>query len=339
VQNRLISFANGTAQSATYNYYADGLRSSKSVTTGDFSEYNGFSWADGQLIYEYKSNTNYSPSLYYGTVYNYGLDLVSHYTTGEDSNSEYYYISDAHGDVKQLVDTSLPTLANISTNTYDAFGNGGAIEYSSFGYTGEYHDPETGFIYLRARYYDPTIGRFASEDPHWNLDNMIYGDPEESETLELAPKAPSYIAIAQSTNLYPYCANNPVSFVDPNGEIVIVMFVSGSAGFAVGGSVQFSVAIDGEGNFYIGPSLSVTASVGASVGAGGILYPDMPSIECLKNGNTVSLGISINGSGGAVNITEYNGEEYIGISVSIGTGLETAINAEMDLGFFVGDNS
>jgi len=57
VQNRLISFANGTVQSATYNYYADGLRSSKSVTTGDFSEYNEFSWADGQLIYEYKSNT------------------------------------------------------------------------------------------------------------------------------------------------------------------------------------------------------------------------------------------------------------------------------------------
>jgi len=188
VQNRLISFANGTAQSATYNYYADGLRSSKSVTTGDFSEYNGFSWADGQLIYEYKSNTNYSPSLYYGTVYNYGLDLVSHYTTGEDSNSEYYYISDAHGDVKQLVDTSLPTLANISTNTYDAFGNGGANEYSRMGYAGEYHDHETGFIYLRARYYDPTTGRFINEDP-----------------------------VRDGLNWYAYCNNNPVNFVDPSG--------------------------------------------------------------------------------------------------------------------------
>ena len=90
-------------------------------------------------------------------------------------------------------------------------------------YCGEYHDAETGFIYLRARYYDPTIGRFASEDPHWNLDNIIYGDPEESETLDVAPKVPSYIAIAQSTNLYPYCANNPVGFVDPDGESLIAL--------------------------------------------------------------------------------------------------------------------
>ena len=100
-------------------------------------------------------------------------------------------------------------------------------------YCGEYHDAETGFIYLRARYYDPTIGRFASEDPHWNLDNMIYGDPEESETLDVAPKVPSYIAIAQSTNLYPYCANNPVSFVDSDGESIIV--IAAALTVAVGG--------------------------------------------------------------------------------------------------------
>ena len=34
-----------------------------------------------------------------------------------------------------------------------------------FRYSGEYFDEETGFYYLRARYYDPTIGRFLTEDP------------------------------------------------------------------------------------------------------------------------------------------------------------------------------
>ena len=49
------------------------------------------------------------------------------------------------------------------------------------GYNGEYHDAETGFIYLRARYYDPETGRFICEDP-----------------------------IKDGLNWYAYCGNNPV---------------------------------------------------------------------------------------------------------------------------------
>ena len=57
-----------------------------------------------------------------------------------------------------------------------------------FRYAGEYLDKETGNIYLRARYYDPSIGRFISEDP-----------------------------IKDGTNWYVYCSNNPIAFVDPTG--------------------------------------------------------------------------------------------------------------------------
>ena len=66
------------------------------------------------------------------------------------------------------------------------------------GYCGEYRDAETGFIYLRARYYDPSIGRFTTEDP-----------------------------ARDGLNWYAYCANNPVNFVDPWGMEYIV--VSGGA--------------------------------------------------------------------------------------------------------------
>ena len=37
-----------------------------------------------------------------------------------------------------------------------------------FRYCGEYFDKETGTIYLRARYYDPEIGRFITEDSVWS---------------------------------------------------------------------------------------------------------------------------------------------------------------------------
>ena len=70
-------------------------------------------------------------------------------------------------------------------------------------YAGEYYDLETGFIYLRARYYDPTLGRFISEDP-----------------------------ICDGINWYSYCAGDPVNFVDPWGEDAIVLhYEDAAAGF------------------------------------------------------------------------------------------------------------
>ncbi|NLB61821.1 MAG: RHS repeat-associated core domain-containing protein [Clostridiales bacterium] len=55
-------------------------------------------------------------------------------------------------------------------------------------YCGEYLDIETGYIYLRARYYDPSIGRFVSED-----------------------------SAHDGYNWYAYCANNPIRYIDPSG--------------------------------------------------------------------------------------------------------------------------
>jgi len=66
-----------------------------------------------------------------------------------------------------------------------------------FRYCGEYFDKETSTIYLRARYYNPAIGRFITEDSYWGKAN----DP-------------------LSLNLYTYCHNNPVIFIDPSGHKV-----------------------------------------------------------------------------------------------------------------------
>ena len=79
----------------------------------------------------------------------------------------------------------------VTSYTYDAYGNednASATDTNPFRYSGEYYDAETGFIYLRARYYDPSIGRFTAEDP-----------------------------IRDGTNWYVYCYNNPVKYVDPWG--------------------------------------------------------------------------------------------------------------------------
>ena len=71
---------------------------------------------------------------------------------------------------------------------------GDAAWTTPFGYRGEYTDAETGYVYLRARYYDPEMGRFLSEDP-----------------------------VRDGMNWYVYAGNNPIMFVDPLGLEKIVV--------------------------------------------------------------------------------------------------------------------
>ena len=104
---------------------------------------------------------------------------------------------------------------------YDAYGKERGIspaDDNPFRYSGEYFDSETGFIYLRARYYSPSIGRFISEDTHWNVENCIYGDSETGNRHT----TPDIGAIVQASNLSTYCMGNPVMYVDKDGNVAVV---------------------------------------------------------------------------------------------------------------------
>lgn len=80
-----------------------------------------------------------------------------------------------------------------------------------FRYSGEYTDDETGFQYLRARYYNPNIRRFITEDTYTG---------EITNPLIL--------------NLYAYCSGNPIMYYDPSGNKAKEVFVAGAFTF-VGG--------------------------------------------------------------------------------------------------------
>jgi len=124
--------------------------------------------------------------------YTYGDDLISQHRPTRDS----FYHYDAQFSTRALTDAAGdPT----DTYTYDAFGvmldQAGATA-NNYLYTGEQYDPNAGFYYLRARYYDPGRGRFLTTDP-------FEGKPFEPETL----------------HKYMYAKMNPVMYVDPSGNI------------------------------------------------------------------------------------------------------------------------
>jgi RHS repeat-associated protein len=81
--------------------------------------------------------------------------------------------------------------------TFDPFGNVLAQTGSGqsvFGFTGEQTDP-AGLVFLRARYYDPGVGRFLTAD-------SVVPDPLRSG----------------GWNRYAYVGNNPTNYIDPSGH-------------------------------------------------------------------------------------------------------------------------
>jgi RHS repeat-associated protein len=99
-----------------------------------------------------------------------------------------YYHQDGLGSIVAVTDG---TGATTGTQRFDAYGNKLASTGTipQYGYTGREPDA-TGFVYYRARYYDPTTGRFTQKDP---------------------------IGFQGGMNLYAYANGNPVNYTDPQG--------------------------------------------------------------------------------------------------------------------------
>jgi len=100
-----------------------------------------------------------------------------------------YYHADGLG---SIVKRTSQAGAVVHEYRYDAWGNieTGASE-PGFSFTGREWDPEIGLYSYRARYYDPKIGRFISEDSAGYVNGL---------------------------NLYAYVEDDPISKIDPSGH-------------------------------------------------------------------------------------------------------------------------
>ena len=167
----------------SFTYDAGGLRTSKTVN----GEKTVFVWDGDQLVMELSESGKVQKR------YVRGNDLI--YADKGAGTAKQYYIKNPHGDVVQLTDENGKV---IKTYEYDSFGNEvnpDGKDENPFRYCGEYYDKETDTIYLRARYYQPYLGRFLTRDTYTG---------EEDDPLSL--------------HLYTYCGNDGVNRIDPGGH-------------------------------------------------------------------------------------------------------------------------
>jgi len=156
----------------------------------------------------------------------------------------FYYCFDDLGTVAALSDVNGVIVERYS---YDVFGEPNRVSdvNNPYMFTGRRIDPETGLYYYRARYYSPNLGRFLQPDPITMLLQLVSTKQDEGRKvsgrylsaravqrfLQTDPigrflwkdpagrlfQATSSSGFYIDLNLYTFCGNNPVRWIDPFG--------------------------------------------------------------------------------------------------------------------------
>ena len=174
--------------------------------------------------------------------------------------TKYYFRKNIFGDVVEIYNESG---AKCAEYTYDAWGTcyttldtNGVGSLNPFRYRGYYFVSRIGLYYLTTRFYDYMTGRFINADvPSICVDDGL--------------------TLPEGCNLYSYCHNNPISYVDPTGHFAIVALILGAftlAGGIAGGIIAYqNAASDGKkGSDLIWSVISgIILGAGIGLAAGG----------------------------------------------------------------------
>ena len=190
-----INYA-GTSNSTTFTYDGMGRRTSIVEKTGSTVTSNKkFVWEGTTILSSTESVTGISKQFYGG---------------GEQDNGTSHYITSDHlGSTREFTDSTGAVNARYD---YDPYGNptkisGAANVDADFQYAGYYRHANSGLDLTVYRAYNPSLGRWLSQDP---------------------------IGEAGGMNMYGYALGNPISGTDPLG-LSVGGFVTGAAvGIGVG---------------------------------------------------------------------------------------------------------
>ena len=262
----------------------------------------------------------YQPSSVTWTYYlGLGLDQV---VMRDSGSAKQWYYRDGHGSTSTVTDNSGNALENYEYNAQGQFqitNASGTVETTTqiandLLYTGRNYDYETGNYFYRARYYNPTLGRFISRDPL------------------------SGAEFSQGTNLYAYCQNNFLNSTDPTGMTTVSFGVSFNVQW---GSFNFQASMgfiaDTSGNVAAYNTSGTGAGAGADIAFG--VTADVTNAPTVydTSGNGVNASVVTDaGEGAGMNVntgfyTDQNGQaqQYSGFGVTeaVGAGADVSVDA------------
>lgn len=183
---------------------------------------------------------------------------------------------------------------------FKPFGNSLEGEIDDIGYTGHKFDKDIGLSYMQARYYDPVIGRFYSNDPVDYLGHVQRGNP------------------VHGFGRYTYANNNPYKYTDPDGELpVLAIFAGAAAVGAIANVASYALDTAKSGGSFSLSDAGKAAGIGAATGLG-------TAAAVLSGSAVVAVGgtIAAGGAGSAATQLAIDGNIDVG---------ETAVSAAANL--------
>ncbi len=121
---------------------------------------------------------------------------------------------------------------------------------NTYGYTGYQYDLVSGLYYAQARYYQPELGRFISEDPF-----------------------KAYLAEPLTQNAYINCGNNPLLYFDPLGLFVVGVGADAVLVFGPGAELSLYWVYDGHGNAALVGMADIAGGISAGWSVNSFRFP------------------------------------------------------------------